>query len=79
MKLSVKGFALTGGIIWGVSMFLLTLISLWRGHGGHVGLLNTVYLGYTVSYIGSVVGLAYGFVDGLITGAIFAWLYNRLA
>lgn len=79
MKLSVKGFALTAGILWGLSVFLLTLMSLWYGRGGHLGLLSLVYIGYTVSYVGSLVGLAYGFVDGMITGALFAWLYNRFA
>jgi membrane associated rhomboid family serine protease len=29
--------------------------------------------------VGSLIGLAWGLLDGLIGGAIFAWLYNRLA
>ncbi len=28
---------------------------------------------------GSAIGLAWGFVDALIAGAIFAWLYNLIA
>jgi hypothetical protein len=79
MKLNIKALALTCGILWGLSVFLITLISLWHGHGGHLGLLSLIYVGYTVSYAGSVIGLVYGFVDGLISGALFAWLYNRLA
>jgi hypothetical protein len=79
MKLNVKGFALATGILWGLSVVLLTLISLWHGGGGHLGLLSLVYVGYTVSYLGSLIGLVYGFVDGVIAGALFAWLYNRLA
>jgi hypothetical protein len=47
---------------------VLTLLSLWRGHGQHLGLLSLVYIGYNVSYLGSLVGLIYGFVDGLIFG-----------
>jgi hypothetical protein len=34
---------------------------------------------YTVSPIGSVIGLVYAFFDALIGGAIFAWLYNKIA
>ena len=77
--MNVKGFALTAAILWGLSVFLLTLISLWHGRGGHLGLLSLVYIGFTVSYVGSLVGLVYGFLDGLIAGALFAWLYNHLA
>jgi hypothetical protein len=79
MKLNIKGLALTSGILWGVSVFLLTLVDVWRGHGEHLSLLSTVFAGYTVSYLGSVLGLIYGFVDGLICGALFGWLYNRLS
>ena len=35
--------------------------------------------GYNISASGSIIGLAWGFVDGLIGGAIFAWLYNFIA
>jgi hypothetical protein len=38
-----------------------------------------VYRGYSITPLGSVVGLIWGFVDGLIGGAIFAWLYNIIA
>ncbi len=29
--------------------------------------------------MGSAIGLAWGFVDALIAGVIFAWLYNLIA
>ncbi len=32
-----------------------------------------------VTPVGSAIGLAWGFVDAQIAGAIFAWLYNLLA
>ena len=79
MKLNIKALALTSGILWGLAVLLLTLISLWHGHGGHLGLLALIYVGYQVSYAGAFIGLIYGFVHGLICGAIFAWLYNRIA
>jgi len=42
-------------------------------------LLGRIYRGYSLSPIGSVVGLVWAFFDGLVGGAIFAWLYNRFA
>ncbi len=80
MKLNVKAFALTCGIGWAVSLFLATwwLIAL-HGASGDPTLLGLFYLGYRVSAIGSIFGLIWGFFDGLICGAIFAWLYNLIA
>jgi len=37
-----------------------------------------VYPFFTITPLGSLLGLIYGFVDGLIVGGAFAWLYNRL-
>jgi hypothetical protein len=42
-------------------------------------IIGKLYRGYTVSPIGSVIGLVYAFFDALIGGAIFAWLYNKIA
>lgn len=80
MKLNVRAFALAFGLWWGVGILLGTwwLIAL-DGATGEATFLGRLYLGYAISPLGSLVGLAWGFADGLIAGAIFAWLYNRLA
>lgn len=49
--------------------------------GSHAGMvwLSHIYRGYEITLLGSFIGLVWGFLDGLIGGAIFAWLYNQLA
>lgn len=44
-------------------------------------LMASVYPGYhaTRSVTEVIVGTLYGFVDGLIGGAVLAWLYNQFA
>ena len=80
MKLNIKAFALTFAIWWGVGIFLLTWwIIAFGGSTSETFFLGRVYFGYTISPVGSLIGLVWGFVDGLIAGAIFAWLYNALA
>lgn len=80
MKLNVKAFALTCGIIWGVGLFVLTWwIIAFGGATGETTLIGRVYLGYRISPLGSFIGLGWAFVDGLIGGAIFAWLYNLIS
>ena len=80
MRLDIKAFALTVSLFGGIALFLITWwIIAFEGASGDVTLVGRVYLGYSISPLGSLVGLIWALVDGLIAGAIFAWLYNTLA
>lgn len=83
MKLDVKAFALTCGIIWGLGLFIITWwIIIFEGQAPAESpppFLGLVYRGYRFTATGSFIGLAWAFFDALIGGVIFAWLYNRLA
>ncbi len=80
MKLNVQAFALTCGITWGFGLLLITwwIIAV-GGATGESTFIGRVYLGYQISPLGSIIGFVWAFIDGLIAGAIFAWLYNRIA
>ncbi|MBI86116.1 MAG: hypothetical protein CMJ81_23210 [Planctomycetaceae bacterium] len=80
MKLHVRAFALTCGIFWGIGIFSLTwwLIA-FDGATGEPTFIGRLYHGFTISPGGSVVGLVWAFIDGLIGGAVFAWLYNQIS
>ncbi|MGP8155001.1 MAG: bacteriophage holin [Smithella sp.] len=80
MKINVKAFALTCGIIWGLGLFLLTWwVIAFDGITHEVTLIGRLYRGYNISPLGSLLGLVWGFLDALVGGAIFAWLYNVIA
>ena len=80
MKLSVKAFALTSGLLWGGGVAFATIWLLIRGYDGSIiRQIDHFYIGYSYSYIGAFIGLFWGFIDGAIGGAIFAWLYNKLS
>ncbi len=77
MKLNVRAFSLSAGLIWGSGLFLLTWwIIFFDGITGEPTLIGRLYRGYSISPVGSIIGLIWAFVDGLIFGAVFAWLYN---
>ena len=79
MRLNIKALALTSGLIWGMGLFIMTWwIILFEGSTGEVTLIGQIYRGYTISPIGSLIGLVWGLMDGLIGGAVFAWLYNLI-
>lgn len=80
MKLDIRAFALAFAFWWGGSVFLLTWwVIATQGADAGPSLLGTLYLGYAVTPLGSLIGLAWGFLDSLIGGAALAWLYNLMA
>lgn len=79
MKLNIKAFALACGIIWGLGLFALTWwIIAFEGVTREITIIGKLYRGYSISPVGSIIGLIWAFIDGLVGGAIFAWLYNLL-
>lgn len=80
MKLDVKALALACGLLWGLGLFFLTWwVIFFDGASGDPKIIARVYRGYSLSPVGSVIGLLWAFFDGLIGGAILAWLYNLIA
>lgn len=79
MKLNIKSFALACGILWGLGVFMLTWwIIAFDGVTREPTIIGLVYRGFNISPAGSFIGLMWAFVDGLIGGALFAWLYNTV-
>ncbi len=77
MRLNVKAFALSCAIVWGLSLFVITWwIIIFEGSTHDPTFIGMVYRGFNISPLGSILGLIWGFFDGLVGGAIFAWLYN---
>ena len=80
MKLKIGAFGLTCGLVWGFGLLAMTWwIIAFNGVTHETLLIGKLYLGYDVSPLGSVIGLAWGFGDGLVCGLIFAWIYNGLS
>ena len=77
--MNVRSVALTAGIFGACAMFFLAWWLILIGNAeGPITLFERVYIGYSYTPLGSVIGAVYGFVDWGIGGAIFAWLYNRI-
>ena len=83
MKLSTRGLALASGIMWGGLFLIVGIINLSSAsYGAHIlDFAASIYPGYGgPAGFGSVLIVAlYGVVDGIVGGAIFAWVYNKLS
>lgn len=83
MKFNIKALALAGAILWGGAVLLVSLANLiWSSYALlFLQMLASFYPGYHATRsIGEVVIVTlYAIADGIIGGAVFGWLYNRVA
>jgi len=88
-RLNSKVLGLVLGILFALVVFVATNWLLLKGgpvdrHGNqiigpHLQLLSQFFIGYKVSFVGSLIGAAWGFVLGTISGSVISWIYNRVA
>ena len=75
--MSVRVLGLTAGIFGSFTMFFLAWWMILTGNAeGPTTLFERIYLAYSFTPVGSVIGALWGFIDFGIAGVIFAWLYN---
>jgi hypothetical protein len=80
LRYNIKIFAAVCGFLWGGTLFLISIwVWLREGPTARPFELGRVYPGYGPGPIGSLFGLVWGVIDGLIGGGLFAWLYNALS
>ena len=78
MTLGVISLGLAIGVTWSIAVFVLGMAAWLFGWGIEAAsALSSLYIGFGPSFVGAITGAAWGFVDGLILGALIAWFYNR--
>lgn len=79
--LNAKMLGLILGILFGLAVFIATNWLVLRGGdvvGAHLQLLGQFFIGYRVSFLGSIIGFFYGFAVGTLCGATIGWVYNKV-
>jgi hypothetical protein len=69
------------GLMAGAVIFVATNWLVLRGGpvvGPHLTLVNQFFIGYEVTFKGSLIGFAYSFMSGFVVGSFLAWIYNWL-
>ena len=80
--LNAKALGLVLGLLFGLAIFIATNWLVLKGGkpvGPHLRLLNQYFIGYRVSFLGSIIGFGYGFALGTLSGALIGWIYNKIA
>lgn len=80
MELRKRSLGIAIGLVWGLGLMLGTWWLLLMGSpGGTISKIGVVYLGYSYSFFGGVIGFIWGFIDGFISGFLIAWIYNMVS
>jgi hypothetical protein len=82
LRLNGTILGLTLGFLFGVGIFVATNILLIKGGdvvGPHLALLGQFFIGYRVTFVGSIIGFLYGCGLGFGVGYVVAGLYNWMA
>jgi len=79
MRLNGVILGLVLGLVFGFGIFTATIILLIKGGeqvGPHLALLGQFFIGYQVTFGGSLIGFLYGLLFGFIVGYVIASIYN---
>jgi hypothetical protein len=90
LRLNAKVQGVVTGILFGLAVFVATNWLILKAAamgseaqpvGPHLALLGQYFIGYRVTFLGSLVGFVYGFIigfaGGYLTSTIYNWLVDR--
>ena len=88
LRLNAKILGLVLGVVMGFAVFIATNWLIIKGGpvtpsgqhivGPHLQLLSQFFIGYRVSFFGSIIGFFYGFALGTLCGSAIGWIYNKI-
>jgi hypothetical protein len=81
LRMNARAWGIGMGLLLATGLFLATNILVLKGGpnmGQHLGLLAIYLPGYSVSFLGSVIGFVYAFVGGYALGRLVGLVYNYL-
>ena len=81
LRIHEQGWGIAFGLVAGLGLLIATNWLVLKGGervGPHLGLLSLYFPGYSVTFVGSLIGFVYAFVLGYGVGRVIAAIYNRL-
>ena len=67
------------GVLWALYVGFLGISSMFNWGAALVAPLASLYIGYSASIVGAIIGVVWAFIDGFVAGVVIAWVYNAIA
>jgi hypothetical protein len=67
------------GVLWAIYIFFLGIFAMFGWGAALVLPMASLYIGYSASIIGAIIGGIWAFIDGFVAGVVIAWVYNLIA
>ena len=81
LRLNARAWGIAMGLLLGTALFVATNILVLKGGptvGRHLKLLGEFFPGYSVTFVGSIIGFIYLFVIGYGLGRLIGAVYNKM-
>ena len=81
-QLNGRAWGIALGLLFGLGLMAATLVLVLKGGpnpGAHLGLLGMFLPGYSVSFLGAIIGFVYAFFIGYATGRLICLVYKVAA
>lgn len=78
-RLNGRAWGVATGLVLGLGLLIATNVLVIRGGpmvGQHLELLSVYFPGYSVTFLGSLIGFVYAFVLGYILGRVIGAVYE---
>ena len=82
VRINGRAWGVTLGVLFGLVLFVATNLLVLQGGadmGKHLSLLHHYLPGFEVTFVGSLLGFAYAFALGFLTGRLICGVYNAVA
>lgn len=77
-KLNAKALAIALGSAWGIGVLFIGWAGIFGWYTPFIEIMASAYIGFEPTFLGGIIGAAWGFADGAIGGLIIAIIYNAV-
>ncbi|MGH7554594.1 MAG: hypothetical protein ACREMQ_16450 [Longimicrobiales bacterium] len=80
-RLNARAWGIAMGLVLGLGLLIATNVLVIRGGpnvGAHLRLLSVYFPGYSVTFVGSLIGFVWAFVLGYALGRVIGTVYDKM-
>jgi hypothetical protein len=78
-KCQPLGLGIAIGVLWALYVGCLAITAMFGWGTALIAPLASLYIGYSASILGAIIGVIWAFIDGFVAGVVIAWIYNFIA